>query len=125
MRLYQHSARCPSALRSFLDCNPIYWCFIPLLWEEAQSENFACFRQTSTLDHEVAYIMESSASGNEIVDRRLSRVPVPPAAYAFSYRQQQQQRLFFEHFLFVSERKKGENFDFLLQNFISRKCERT
>ncbi|CAF4634620.1 unnamed protein product, partial [Rotaria magnacalcarata] len=39
MRLYQHSARCPVALRSFLDCNPIYWCFIPVLWSEALAEN--------------------------------------------------------------------------------------
>ncbi|CAF1530777.1 unnamed protein product, partial [Rotaria sordida] len=35
MRLYPHSARCPEALRSFLDCNPMYWCSIPLPWEEA------------------------------------------------------------------------------------------
>ncbi|CAF1429983.1 unnamed protein product, partial [Rotaria sordida] len=41
MRLYQHAARCPEALRSFLDCNPMYWCFIPLPWDEAVTENVA------------------------------------------------------------------------------------
>ncbi|CAF3025410.1 unnamed protein product [Rotaria sp. Silwood2] len=73
MRLYQHSARCSIALRSFLDCNPIYWCFIPLLWEEALAENAVYYQGTI--------------------------VPLPPAAYGFSYGQLQKQRLFFEHFV--------------------------
>ncbi|CAF4502401.1 unnamed protein product [Rotaria socialis] len=43
--LYQHSARCPVALHVFLDCNPIYWCFIPLPRYEALLQDFAssCF----------------------------------------------------------------------------------
>ncbi|CAF4814448.1 unnamed protein product, partial [Rotaria sp. Silwood2] len=53
MRLYQHSARCPVVLRSFLDCNPIYWYFIPLLWDGALAQNAVYFRRTSTTDPEV------------------------------------------------------------------------
>ncbi|CAF1575645.1 unnamed protein product, partial [Adineta steineri] len=45
MRLYQHSARCPTALRLFLDCNPNYWCFIPMVKHEALAEDIAYIRQ--------------------------------------------------------------------------------
>ncbi|CAF2871444.1 unnamed protein product [Rotaria sp. Silwood2] len=96
MRLYQHSARCPIALRSFLDCNPSYWCFIPLLWEEALAENTVHFRGNSTVDPDVAYAMATAAINNHRVTRCLDSVPLPPAAYAFSYRQLQKQRVFFE-----------------------------
>ncbi|CAF4750928.1 unnamed protein product, partial [Rotaria magnacalcarata] len=34
MRLYEHSAHCPVALQLFLDRNPNYWCFIPMLEDE-------------------------------------------------------------------------------------------
>lgn len=30
MALYQHTARCPSAIQWFLDENPEYWPFIPI-----------------------------------------------------------------------------------------------
>ncbi|CAF5154493.1 unnamed protein product, partial [Rotaria socialis] len=50
MRLYQHSARCPIALRSFLDCNPTYWCFIPLVWSEAVAENDIHWHGASNID---------------------------------------------------------------------------
>ena len=30
MALYQHSARCPSAMQWFLDENPEYWPFVPI-----------------------------------------------------------------------------------------------
>lgn len=31
MLLYKHSTRCPSAIQMFLDCNPQYWKFVPVL----------------------------------------------------------------------------------------------
>lgn len=46
MRLYQHSAKCAVALRTFLDCNPNHWCFIPLHWYEAQEENLNELRRS-------------------------------------------------------------------------------
>ncbi|CAF1583837.1 unnamed protein product, partial [Adineta steineri] len=46
MRLYQHSARCPAALRLFLNCNPNYLCFIPMVRYQAQAKNIAYIRQT-------------------------------------------------------------------------------
>ncbi len=41
MLLYKHSARCPSAIQMFLDCNPQYWCFVPMPKIEAQTQNLA------------------------------------------------------------------------------------
>lgn len=102
MRVYQHSARCPVALRLFLDCNPHYWCFIPLLWHEAQTENIASYRtETSSLDEdpEQTNLIAMGATSNQRLAYCLDRVPIPPAAYAFSYPQREQQRLFFENFL--------------------------
>jgi hypothetical protein len=89
MRLYQHSARCPVALRAFLDCNPNYWCFIPQLSQDAAVDN-------------------ARHSGAHPEDSRLmaylERVPVPPAAYAFSSRQRDEQRAFFEWFIALPRR---------------------
>ena len=99
MRLYQHSARCPSVLRSFLDCNPIYWCFIPLLWDQALDDNVTYLRDTSSRDPELDNIVAMGAVDNYSVSRYLDHVPIPPAAYVFSYRQLRKQRLFFEQFV--------------------------
>ena len=96
MRLYQHSARCPVALRSFLDCNPIYRCFIPLLWDDALSDNVVYLPGASVIDPTLASVMTNTAINNHRVAYNLDNVPIPPAAYAFSYRQVQKQRLFFE-----------------------------
>lgn len=42
MLLYKHVARCSSAVQLFLDCNPQYWCFVPILKIEAiQTQNLA------------------------------------------------------------------------------------
>lgn len=101
MRVYQHSARCPIALRTFLDCNPSYWCLIPLFWHEALADNRRYFHaiDDTTTDPEVLDIMATASVDNPRIARYLDRVPLPPAAYAFSYRQRQEQRLFFERFM--------------------------
>lgn len=108
MRLYQHSARCPVALRSFLDCNPQYWCFIPVSWQDASNENSTILRQTpptspssttTTTDPELINIIAMGAIDDPRVFNFLEHVPRAPAAFAFSYRQRQQQRAFFERFI--------------------------
>ncbi|CAF1548442.1 unnamed protein product [Rotaria sordida] len=96
MRLYQHSARCPEVLRSFLDCNPMYWCFIPLPWDEAVTENVANRPGNSTTDPNLDAVIATTAVDNRRVANYLDNVPLPPTPYAFSYRQIKQQRLFFE-----------------------------
>ncbi|CAF4818698.1 unnamed protein product [Rotaria sp. Silwood1] len=102
MRLYQHSARCPVALRSFLDCNPVYWCFIPLCWDEALAENTNCYRGYSVRDPDLAYIFATNATDTYQITQYLDRVPLPPTAYTFSYRQLQKQRAFFRRLILSS-----------------------
>jgi hypothetical protein len=104
MRLYQHTARCPAALRWFLASNPDYWCFIPLLWQEAQADNIAYFLERSVARRNIAdvdfmSIIAITSTSSQRVAFWLDRVPLPPAAYAFSYEQRRQQRAFFERFL--------------------------
>ncbi|CAF3586707.1 unnamed protein product [Adineta steineri] len=100
MRLYQHSARCPVALRSFLDCNPDYWCFVPILWVDAITENIVYYRtRSNTNNSEETSISEVTAIDNQSILRYLEHVPQPPASYDFSYQQRQKQRQFFERFL--------------------------
>ena len=99
MRLYQHSAKCPVALRTFLDCNPDYWCFIPLLWQDAEEANMAYLREASNLNMGMNHNINMSVRHSKRVSDYLDMVPIPPAAYAFSYRQRQQQRSFFERIL--------------------------
>ena len=98
MRLYQHSARCPIALRSFLDCNPTYWCFIPLIRSEAVAENDIHRHDASNIDPASVHVLRTIVTSNRRVARSLECVPLPPAKYAFSYRQVKQQSLFFEQF---------------------------
>ena len=106
MRLYQHAARCPAALRLFLDCNPDYWCFIPLLWHDAQVENIAYLQERNSsstsskiVDLDVTNVMTIATIGNHQVTDCLNHVPLTPIRYAFSYQQRQQHCLFFEQFL--------------------------
>ncbi|CAF1325304.1 unnamed protein product [Rotaria sordida] len=99
MRLYQHSARCPVALRAFLDCNPIYWRFIPLYWKDALSDNTTYYRGHTVRDPILANVMATTAIHSHHLAQYLDRVPLPPAAYVFSYRQLQKQRIFFERFV--------------------------
>lgn len=106
MRLYRHSARCPVALRRFLDANPDYYHFVPLLWQDAQAENMAYLRggNASSNSAEVIHIDKNSIIAiGHFNDSRLvnclKRIPLSPVAYTFSYEQKQKQRGFFEQFL--------------------------
>jgi len=98
MHLYQHSARCPVALRTFLDCNPSYWCFIPLRWHDAEHENLLYMRRTSDVDPVMTNIIRMGALDNRRVSRYMNCVPLPPAVYTFSYRQRQNDEYFLNSF---------------------------
>ena len=37
--LYEHSARCPTALQLFLDYNPTYWCFVPMVKNSSSAQS--------------------------------------------------------------------------------------
>ena len=106
MRVYQHSARCPTALRTFLDCNPSYWCFIPMSWHDAEDQNIVDIQEKSNQDPQMTYIIRMGVINNQRVSRYLDSVPLPPAVYAFSYRQRQKQRIFFEKFISLPHRER-------------------
>ncbi|CAF4968592.1 unnamed protein product, partial [Rotaria magnacalcarata] len=80
----------PVALRSFLDCNPIYWCFIPVLWSEALAENSVHTRGTSDTELLLLQVLTSTAVGNRRLANYLDCVPLSPAAYVFSNQQVKQ-----------------------------------
>ena len=123
MRLYQHSARCPIALRTFLDCNPSYWCFIPLHWHDAEHDNLVYLRETSNSDPEVTNIIRMGALDNQRVSRSMDSVPLPPAIYAFSYRQRQKQRVFFEQLLTLPSQQRPYSTVDLYQYAIIAMCK--
>ena len=54
---------------------------------------------TTASDLEQSNIVAMGTSESQRVAHYLQHVPLPPAAYMFSYRQRQKQRLFFEQFL--------------------------
>ena len=111
MRLYLHSARCPVALRSFLDCNPNYGCFIPISWHDAADEDLTHFRSRRTLsssssnktaataasDLELSNIVAMGTNENQRVARYLKHVPLSPAAYMFSYQHNDRNNVYFSN----------------------------
>jgi hypothetical protein len=106
MRLYQHAARCSVALRKFLDVNPHYWPFIPLLWRDVQGEKIFSIREdlsASSCSKQINIETRSTTTTTYSDHRRLveclKRIPEPPVSYAFPDVQKQKQRLFFEQFL--------------------------
>ncbi|CAM4826634.1 unnamed protein product, partial [Rotaria magnacalcarata] len=78
MRLYQHSARCPVALQLFLDCTPIYWCFIPLPRREALLQDFAYLKGIHVENFDLAFNVLTSTTHERNVEGYLSRVPLTP-----------------------------------------------
>ena len=110
MRLYQHTARCPAALEAFIDCNPMYRCFVPMDWYEAISDNREYLgsahdtRPRLRYDN-VHYNDPDDPEYSADVIEYLQRVPLPLVAYAFSYRQRQEQRTFFRQFITLRHRR--------------------
>lgn len=49
--LYEHSARCPTALQLFLDYNPKYWCFVPMI-KNSSKQSFSSTRPQAPYNYE-------------------------------------------------------------------------
>jgi hypothetical protein len=112
-KLYQHSTQCTVALKIFLVCHPIYWCFVPMTREHAIIDN-----NNITSDERnilMKYNMNDSQQQVEeetcpytrkdtIVRECINNVPQPPhtsSNYQFSLRQRAEQYDFFYHQLDV------------------------
>ena len=99
MRLYQHVARCPVALRAFLDCNPEYWCFIPRPCNERMLDNFTSLGEPREYDQETRDSMKRDDNHSQRVTNYLERIRIPPAGFTFSYLDRRQQHSFFKHMM--------------------------
>lgn len=125
MRLYQHTAGCPVALEAFMDCNPMYRCFVPMNWYDAVTDNIEYRGHRRHRQHLLQFSIERA--GRHHPNRRhgdddeeedededeeeeeqredprvfnlFARVPEPSNGYDFSYRQREEQREFFRHFV--------------------------
>ena len=101
-----NAAHCSVALRRFLDTNPHYWPFIPLLWQDVQADNILSIREdlsasssSKKIKTETNRMMTTAYSDHRRLVECLKRIPEPPVPYAFPDDQKQKQRLFFEQFL--------------------------
>lgn len=86
MRLYQHPKYCSGAIQSFLNQNPDYSIFVPMLNNDADDENVYLSSTTTTPPQE---------QPRADIQKHLNSLPKPPANYKFSNLQIQQQYDFF------------------------------
>ena len=100
MRLYQHAFRCSSTIELFLNTNPQYWPFIPMLEQDARYQNqhnLARVRATTTTT-----TTTMTEDRDPLIEQRLTYVPQPPEGYQFSRRQLMKQ---YDYFSMKSDRK--------------------
>ena len=119
MRLYQHSAHCPVAMRTFLDGNPMYWCFIPIPRDQSPTTDVP----DPTKDRQPLRTVDRAQ-----VMRCLRHVPGPPTAHFFSQRQRKMQHSFFDYFLSLDheQQRPYQALDLFQVNIIVvRKCSRS
>lgn len=87
--LYRHSARCPTALQWFLDCNPIFWPFVPMSREEADKDNAHYQVPTSVPTDPSSPLITAPRTRSDLqAGSVMSRLPpLPDHRYTFSTRQ--------------------------------------
>ena len=82
MKLYQHSAHCSAAMQIFLDANPQYWRFVPMLIEDAHKPEQQSISHPDLSD-QIDLNTRSKKDGLTCV----GAIPKPPHGYTFSNRQ--------------------------------------
>lgn len=98
MLLYKHSARCPTAMQLFLNCNPQYWSFVPMLEQEAQKDNQS-YQLPHSVPHDPSSLLITSSnirSDHEAGCCMTNLPPLPSNKYTFSTRQCAQQFQYFK-----------------------------
>ena len=94
MRLYRHSTMCGTAVQMFLECNPQYWCCVPMKDVDAKNDNLVY------TDDSIAPRLSTIAERvrcDEEAQLCVDNLPVPPLGYRFSRRQRDEQYLFFKN----------------------------
>ena len=124
MRLYHHVTHCPATMQLFFDQHPEYWCFVPIETEAAMLEDLDFFSTETSVNLIEDRSLESSSSSSSstiesielrkkdkkklhktsavdtaAIDTYIKHVPKPPTGYAFTQRQRDEQRRFFENML--------------------------
>ena len=114
MRLYRHSTLCRTAMQMFLNCNPQYWCFVPVNNMDADNDDIVYTQMGSPtiniISHHYSYdenyLDEKSAvsvtaatdvRSDEETQWLVDNLPVPPLGYRFTQRQRYQQYTFFKN----------------------------
>lgn len=95
MKLYRHSIDCYCSMKRFLEANPAYWAFVPMLKEQVDDfdRQFSMATLTTiTSDNNVSL----KRSHNECEACILS-IPKPPIGYGFTKQQRRKQYEFFYH----------------------------
>lgn len=89
MLLYRHSARCPVAMRWFLNCNPQFWPFVPTEKERAEADNATYIMPSSIpTDPTSPMVTESNRRSDFEAGTCLNDLPpLPSDDYTFSMRQ--------------------------------------
>ena len=98
--VYKHSAHCSAAIQMFVDCNPQYWCFVPMPRIEAQKQNLtAGLAADSTIfDSRSTSLLTSQTRRDQEASTYMHHLPaVPSENYAFSAWQRSKQLQTFKH----------------------------
>ncbi|CAF3318596.1 unnamed protein product [Rotaria sp. Silwood2] len=88
MKLYQHSAHCPSAIQWFLDENPDYWSFIPM-------------KKTTTEEQQEEKELLDSTEDTSLLTYA-NDISTPPSGYRFSLEQKMAIDRFFHEEKYVN-----------------------
>ena len=98
MLLYRHSARCSKAMQWFLDCNPTFWNFVPMVKEKAHQDNQSYVLPSSIpLDPTSTIVTkQNERSDSETGLSLIDLPPLPSDDYTFSTRQCAQQFALFK-----------------------------
>ena len=119
--LYQHTASCSMVLQLFLNRNPDYWCFVPMLSTDARTDEQAIAASSNSYSKDTLVsiarpvrrapespVFVTKPSFFEEVLRNTKRstdeciwlsksIPRPPSGYRFSCRQVEEQLNFFKY----------------------------
>ncbi len=104
MRLYRHSTLCGTAMQMFLNCNPHYWCCVPMKNIDANNDDSIYHQRPSTINiinghqqHENTIENNQSFRTHDEIQWFMDNLPLPPHGYRFSQRQRNEQYLFFQN----------------------------
>lgn len=89
MQLYRHSARCPIVIQWFLNMNPKFWSFVPMLKLDADKDNLQ-YVLPEYIPHDPSSPISNQCHQRSDQDAGICMVNLPPLPnenYTFSNRQ--------------------------------------